>query len=228
MNNSFSTFCGCIHIVVLHGIYDSMTLNPLPQDVVEDVNVLLSHAKESAEIVPERVKESVIEIIDALELYLESDEEPWPSWRLNVPWEYVRNEYASRLGMWKKNTFVAFQNDDSPKKTMIERAVLTLLEGGFDASLIDGEVGIHVKSRDDDAILYLDAHFLAHPYSAIKMNNGAVLFTVLDSRHYPAENYERTDWGTTVLSIDDLKKGIETISSQYGGYANNLNQMIGE
>ena len=205
-----------------------MVLNPLESDVQEQVDALLCNARESLDIVPERMKESVQDIIDTLTEYKESDEEPWPQWRESVPFEYVRNEFGTRLKLWRQNKVVSFQNDDAPKATMVERAVLTLNEGGFDAALMEGNVGIHVTSKNDEAIHYLDAHFLAHPYSAIKMNDGSVLFTVLDSRYYPAESFHRTEWGTNVLTVEDLKNQMLTFSSEGEAYANHLTKVIGD
>jgi hypothetical protein len=205
-----------------------MVLNPLKSDVQEQVDALLCNARESLDIVPERMKESVQDIIDTLTEYKESDEEPWPQWRASVPFEYVRNEFGTRLKLWRQNKVVSFQNDDAPKATMVERAVLTLNEGGFDAALMEGNVGIHVTSKNDEAIHYLDAHFLAHPYSAIKMNDGSVLFTVLDSRYYPVESFHRTEWGTNVLTVEDLKNHMLTFASEGEVYANHLTKVIGD
>ena len=195
-----------------------MLTNPLNSKVETEVEKLLLRAREGLLEVPSRLQPSVQDIIDTLENYLH---------RKSVPGDFVIQEFSSRLNLWKENKIISFQNDDAPNLTMAERAMATLADGGFTSNVIEGDVGIHVSKSADRAIKYLDSHFLAHPYSAIKGSDDSVVFTILDSRYYPAEAYDKTLQGTLILSIEDLRNRIINFSTENEAYANHLETVIG-
>jgi hypothetical protein len=204
-----------------------MLTNPLNSKVETEVEKLLLRAREGLLEVPSRLQPSVQDIIDTLENYLHSDDGHWPEYRKSVPGDFVIQEFSSRLNLWKENKIISFQNDDAPNLTMAERAMATLADGGFTSNVIEGDVGIHVSKSADRAIKYLDSHFLAHPYSAIKGSDDSVVFTILDSRYYPAEAYDKTLQGTLILSIEDLRNRIINFSTENEAYANHLETVIG-
>ena len=205
-----------------------MVVNPLSPDVESQARSLILHAREAVSVVPERLKGGVQDIVSTLENYLESDEGQWPEYRQSVPWPYVYREFASRINMWRDNKVISFQNDDAPKSSMAERAMATLADGGFPSYVIHGNVGIHVSERATEAITYLDNHFLAHPYSAITGADDSVVFTILDSRYYPADSYDKSESGTLVLTTSDLRNRIVEFASENEMYASHLETVIGE
>ena len=158
---------------------------------------------------------------------MQSDDEDWPSYRQNVPWEYVYSEFSSRLKLWRDNRVVSFQNDDAPKSSMAERAMATLTDGGFQSSVIEGDIGIHVAEKANEAIAYLDTHFLGHPYSAIIGIDDSVVFTILDSTHYPSNKYSSTEYGTMMLSVEELHDTIIEVASANEQYAEHLKGIVG-
>ena len=205
-----------------------MPVNPLSGEVSGEVDSLLLHARDALEVVPHRLRESIEDIIVTLDNYKGSDDSHWPEYRESVPWAYVKQEFASRINLWRENRVVSFQNDDAPKSSMAERAMATLADGGFPSYVISGNVGIHVESESDGAIDYLDSHFLAHPYSAIKGSDDSVVFTILDSRYYPADSYETTLSGTMILTTQDLRERMIDFASENEVYATHLNSFVGE
>ena len=141
-------------------------------------------------------------------------------------WEYVYSEFSSRLKLWRDNRVVSFQNDDAPKSSMAERAMATLTDGGFQSSVIEGDIGIHVAEKANEAIAYLDTHFLGHPYSAIIGIDDSVVFTILDSTHYPSNKYSSTEYGTMMLSVEELHDTIIEVASANEQYAEHLKGIV--
>ena len=217
---------GRLDIVVHH--HNGMVVNPLSPDTLKQAQQLLSFAQDSLTHVPDRLIAPVQDIIDTVSDYMNSDEDEWSEYRVAVPFENVNTEFIRRLRMWRLNTTVSFQDDEAPHLTMTQRALGTLSDGDFKAELVAQESGICVKSNADDAIAYLDAHFLAHPYSAIKGDDGSVVFTILDSGYYPVNRYGKTEVGTSILSVDDLAQGIVMFAESNPTYADHLRSSMGD
>ena len=225
MNKSVNAKNGLFHIV-LH-TPPIMPRNPLEPSILKQANALVAHAHPILEVAPNRLHHAIQDIINTLESYIQSDDEDWPSYRQNVPWEYVYSEFSSRLQLWRDNRVVSFQNDDTPKASMAERATATLADGGFESSVIEGDIGIHVAENANEAIAYIDTHFLGHPYSAIIGIDDSVVFTILDSTHYPSNKYSSTEYGTMMLSVEELHDTIIEVASANEQYAEHLKSIVG-
>ena len=205
-----------------------MVANALTGDVLKQAQGLLAYAKESLEVVPSRLVEPVQDIVDTMNDYIHSDEEKWAEYRVAVPYGNVHNEFMRRLRMWRTNTTISFQDDEAPHLTLTQRALGTLADGGFDASLVAQESGIQVDNRAREAITYLDEHFLAHPYSAVIGDDGSVVFTILDSGYYQLHKFEQTPKGTSILTVDDLAQGIVMFAETNPAYADHLRSSMGD
>ena len=205
-----------------------MVINPLGVEVLQEADALLQYAKESLTVVPERLVVPVQDIVDTLTDYMNSDDAEWREYRKSVPFGNVSAEFTRRLRMWRQNTTISFQDDEAPHLTMTQRAVGTLSDGGFAATLVAQESGIQVDSQAMGAIAYLDEHFLAHPYSAIIGEDDSVVFTILDSGYYELDKFKASDKGTSILTVDDLAQGIVRFAETNPAYADHLRTSMGD
>jgi len=203
-----------------------MPINPLDDSTILQANSLIAFAEKCLTDAPERLSDSIHDIINTLTAYIHSDDDEWPQYRVNVPFDYVYSEFASRLKLWRYNKVVSFQNDDAPKLSMAERATATLNDGGYNSYVIENNIGIHVAENGTEAVAYLDNHFLGHPYSAILGEDDSVVFTILDSTHYPSSKYSSTEYGTMMLSVEQLQNRIVEFSAENETYAGQLSHLV--
>ena len=147
-----------------------MVKNPLSDEIVAEINELLSAIEEARPQVSSENHEQLDEIVQNLN-QIRLPITPLGEYRSSVPWGMVRIEFSARLQEMLSN-----ETESKYQGTLYEKVAAMLADEAFNPQELEGKEGINFIGNAKKAAQLIDSHFPNHGLSVVEVGNGGTVF----------------------------------------------------
>ena len=148
-----------------------MVKNPLSDEIVAEINELLSAIEEARPQVSSENHEQLDEIVQNLNQYQTSDNSPWAEYHSSVRWGMVRIEFSARL-----QKCYLMKLESGIKEHFMKKVAAMLADEAFNPQELEGKEGINFIGNAKKAAQLIDSHFPNHGLSVVEVGNGGTVF----------------------------------------------------
>jgi len=147
-----------------------MIKNPLDANIEDEVHDLIRTVEATYSQVRVEYHPTLDEIASNLKHYLSSNKNPWPEYRVSVPWGMIRIEFSARI-----QDMINPEEKPKYRGTLHEKVLQMLKEESFNPVELEGKEGINFIGGSLKVAKLLDSNFPNHSLSVVESSNGGTI-----------------------------------------------------
>jgi len=184
-----------------------MVKNPLSDEVIAEINELVSAIEEARPQVSSENHEQLDEIVQNLNQYQTSNNAPWVEYRSSVPWGMVRIEFSARIQEMLSN-----KTESKYQGTLYEKVSAMLTDEAFNPQELEGKEGINFIGNAKKAAQLIDSYFPNHGLSVVEVGNGGTVLNL--GERFQTIKTKKTKSGTRIYTSEQFDSVIQDMTKE--------------